>query len=253
MKLPLHLEHVLKESGLAPDSPALLRAVLARPGFRRFAFRFLRLRFTPTILERIRALDLPLDERAELFTSAISFINVHETYKTTGRDRTRLVDEAILALAQGMDNPTVLDVGVSDGTASLNLVRRMNGRGAVILADRHPFFHRAGPRAAHLVLDGDRRLLGVRVLGLYLNLALAKRLARMRMTPISTVNPLVEATLGVNPIRAFDITRDALDTPVAFIKCANVLNRKYFGDDGVRAAAANMARSLVPGGLLFLS
>ena len=253
LPLSLRLEHALKESGLCLDRPWLLRRVLAGGLLRTVLMRFLRLKFSPLILDRVRALPLPLAERSELFTQAISLINARETYKTTGLGRTRLVDAAVLRRAGEFRPLRLLEVGVSDGVSCLELLAALPPGTETVLTDRHPEFARRGFGPAILFLDGCGRVLGLKLLCLYFNLPLAARLEPSRGQAIQTANPrLTEASPPLS-ISRFDVCRDVAPEPFQLIKCANVFNRKYFDDDAIRSAVANVSRSLADGGYLFIS
>jgi len=259
MSEPLHrplflrVLDILRKSGPAPDGVRTLRWV-SRGGWAvRLALRFLRLRFSPDILERVRTLRLPLAERATLFSQAVSLVNVNETYKTTGLERTRLADAAILRLAARFDTVRLLDVGVSDGSASAHLLRAMPNLKEALLTDLHPVLHRRGPGWLRLFLDGRSRILGVKILGLYLNLSLDQRLDTRPFTAINTANPLLREEFGIPTIRPFDALHGRLSEPVEIVKCANILNRVYFPAQQILGAADNLARSLVEGGMLVLS
>jgi hypothetical protein len=110
-----------------------------------------------------------------------------------------------------------------------------------------------GPAGFRLFLDARQRLLGVKVLGLYLNLSLSLRCNALHFEAIDTTNPLLQERLGIAAIRPFNALADALPKPVQLIKCANVLNRGYFSDGALLAAAKNLARSLADGGFLVIS
>jgi len=255
-----HLWRVLRTSGPAPDGPRSLRLLEADGRLKTFLLRFLRLRVSPDALPRLRGLRAPLDERARLFRSAISLLNVNETYKTTGSDRTRLADKMLLDLLPSLNGDgaeqgplRLLDIGVSDGSASVALLSRLPEGSEIILTDLHPVLYARGPAALRVFLDGRQRLLGVKVLGLYLNLSLSLRLNAQNFQTIDTINPLLQERLGIAAIRPFNALADALPEPVQLIKCANVLNRGYFADAALLAAAANLARSLADGGFLVIS
>jgi len=255
-----HAGQMLRKSGPAPDSPFFLRLLEREGRLKTFLLRFLRLRVSPDALPRMRALAAPLDERARLFRQAVSLLNVNETYKTTGSDRTRLADETILGLipvlASEMSDAAplrILDIGVSDGSASVALLTRLPRNSEAILTDLHPVLYARGPGFFRVFLDGQRRLLGVKVLGLYCNLSLGARRETTGFETIDTLNPLLAERLGMAAIRPFDALKDVLAQPVQLIKCANVLNRGYFSDAALLAAAANLGRSLVEGGFLVVS
>lgn len=254
-RLPLRLrvEHALKESGLCIDQVWVLRLVLGGGMLAKAALRFLRLRFSPLLLDSVRALPLPLAERAELFTLAISRINARETYKTTGRGRTRLVDAAVLRRADDFRELRVLEVGVSDGVSSLDLVAALPAGTEVVLSDRHPNFTARGVWPVRVILDGSGRILGLKLFCLYLNLPLALSMDPGKGRRIDTANPLLSEANPPRPIARFDVLSDAFPRPFRIIKCANVFNRKYFADGTIRAAVANLSRSLDEDGYLFVS
>ncbi len=253
LPLRLRLEHALKESGLCLDRPWLLRRIVGGGALATAALRFLRLKFSPLILDRVRELQLPLEQRAELFTQAISLINARETYKTTGRGRTRLVDAAILRHAEGIRPLRLMEVGVSDGVSCLELLDALPPHAEAVLTDRHPAFTLRGGGPLCLLLDGCGRVLGLKLFCLYLNLPLALRLDPRRGRMIQTANPLLAEGTPARAVAPFDVCRDAAAEPFQIIKCANVFNRKYFADGTIRAAVANLGRSLAEGGLLFVS
>lgn len=253
MNYRLRLEHILKESGWAPDLPCLLDLLLSRPALRRFAFRYLRFKFTPLILDRIRNLDAPLEERARLFTAAISFINAGETYKTTGACRTKLVDQAIIRHAARFDSVHLVEVGASDGVASIELIDTLPNLREITLTDRHPSFFKGLRWPISLLLDGDHRLLGVRFLGLYINLSPGGQRDAGGFTEISTLNPLLAESRNIENIQPFDVRLSTLAEPVEIIKCANLFNRKYFPDEIIASAVQNLGKNLLEGGLLFIS
>jgi hypothetical protein len=247
------LSHALRESGPAPDSIAALRLIYGGGWRKVLLLRFLRVRFSPDVLKRVRGLPLPLEERARLFSQAMSLINVNETYKTTGSDRTRLTDMAIVRIAAGLRPLRLLDIGVSDGSASVALLSRLPGLVEAILTDLHPHLYARGPRFLRIFLDGRRRLLGVKVMGLYINLATNTVCDGNGFETIGTLNPAVQERHGILAIRPFDAFSDRLPEPVQFIKCSNMLNFEYFCTDDIRLAVANLGRSLTDGGYLFLS
>ena len=267
------LGRMLRTSGPAPDGPRSLRLLETEGPLKTFLLRFLRLRVSPDALPRLRGLRAPLDERARMFRSAISLLNVNETYKTTGSDRTRLADEMLLGLlpalgfaadrtvgpaagpaaVQGPGPLRLLDIGVSDGSASVALLARLPKGSEALLTDLHPVLYARGPASFRLFLDARQRLLGVKILGLYLNLSLSLRCNALNFETIDTTNPLLQERLGIAAIRPFNALADALPEPVQLIKCANVLNRGYFADDALLAAARNLARSLADGGFLVIS
>jgi hypothetical protein len=247
------LLQALKSSGPCLDSPRLLR-LLARPGwFRTLGLHVLRLKFTPVVLERIRALPWPVEERASLFTEGISLLCAGGSFKTTGADRTRLVDETVLRLAARFSSPRVAEVGVSDGSAALQLLKALPPTARLLLTDRHPIFLRRDFGPLRIILDSDGALLGIKLLCLYLLVPFRARFDAADCQRIDTLNPLLSEVHGVRAILAFDALADILPEPASIIKCANILNRAYFTDAQILAATANLTRSLEENGFLVIS
>ena len=247
------LMQAARGSGPCVDSPALLRLLAGSAWLRVLALNVLRFKFSPTVLERVRALPAPLEERARLFTQGVSLLSTGGSFKTTGADRTRLGDSAVLRLAEQYPAPRVMEVGASDGSASLRLLAALPPQAQLILTDRHPVFLRLGCGPASLTLDSDGRLLGLKLFCLYLRLPFGLQHSATGCQRIDTLNPLLSEGHGVRAIRPFDALSDRLPEPVQIIKCANLFNRAYFSDQAIRAAVANLARSLVDGGHLVIS
>jgi hypothetical protein len=244
---------MLRGSGPCLDSPALLR-IVARPGvLRRIALSLLRLKFSPLILPRVRALPLPLGERAALFTQAVSLLSATDSFKTTGIGRTRLADAVVLRLAAGVTSARVAEVGASDGSASLELLAALPKDARLTLTDLTPEYYIQGGFFRRRVLDATGAQIGVRLPGLFLLLPGKRRLPLAGTRRIDTINPLLPETLGITAIIAFSAFTDTLPSPVHVIKCANLLNRAYFPDEIIRAAVDNLRQSLVEGGHLVIS
>ncbi len=247
------LMQAARGSGPCVDSPALLRLLAASGWVRTLALNVLRFKFTPEVLERVRALPAPLEERARLFTQGVSLLSTGGSFKTTGADRTRLGDAVVLRLAARYPSPQVMEVGASDGSASLRLLAALPPQARLILTDRHPVFLRRGFGPASLTLDSDGRLLGLKLFCLYLRLPFNLRRSATGCQRIDTLNPLLSEGHGLRAILPFDAFSDRLPEPVHIIKCANLFNRAYFSDQAIRAAVANLGRSLAEGGHLVIS
>jgi len=167
--------------------------------------------------------------------------------------RTRLVDEAIRLRAAAFDGVRLLDVGVSDGSASLDLLQTLPNLREAVLVDRHAQLYARGPKTVRTFLDGDHQLLGIKLFGLYVNLSLRRKVNPAGFERVSTVNPIALERYGIREILPFDACRDVLRPPATIVKCANLLNRGYFPGASLRAAAANLGRSVAEGGLLCIS
>ena len=247
------LKHLLRESGLCIDRVRLLDAIRKRRWRKVLAFRFLRLRFSPAILEDARRIECSPEERGRLFSLAISYLNVGSTYKTTCGLRTKLADEAVLDIAKGYESPRLLEVGASDGSSALPLLEKRDEFGDIVLTDRHNRFFEKKIPLGRIFLDTKKCVLGIKVLCIYLNIASDVRLKFENCFPIETVNPSLEHFHGLQRIECFDVFDEKRRRPVHLIKCANLLNCSYFSDKDILRAVDNMGRSLVDGGYLVVS
>ena len=223
----------------ALDVPVLRQLVIAS-----------RLKFTPDVLERVRASGLPPAEKARLFSSAMNLFRSGSTFKTTGAGRTPLTDREILAKAGPGDE--ILEVGVSDGISALGLLEARGGRG-VTLSDRQDAFRCRDFGPLRVFYDREDGLLSVKFLFLYLCTWLAAGEPPPDARRVRLLNPEVLERFPAAELVRFDIFTDVLPRKAAFIKCANVLNKAYFGPADARRAVANLARSLEEGGWLFVS
>lgn len=246
------LIHVLKESGFCVDRVRLLEFLLRHSWLKVFAFRFLRLRFSPQLIENAESLSVELDRKQELFSLACSFINVGRTYKTTSAARTILADKAVLQYAGEHEKPCLLEVGVSDGSSSLELLKRISSFGEVKLTDRHNAFYQWRFPFGRLYYDGDRCFLGLKFLFFYLNMPTRNQSGRPGLKPITTTNPVlrVEHELAVEQ---FNLFTDCYPQRFHIIKCANLLTRTYFSDSEIVEGVRNLGRSLADGGRMVLS
>jgi len=164
-----------------------------------------------------------------------------------------MADAEVVALCEGLDRPTVMEVGCGDGSAAVDLIAELAGRGAVILTDRFPSYAQQGPPGLRLFRDADGHLASIKLMGLlYLYVGRRSGVGGGRVR-IPTDNPRLRA-LGVEiEPDPFDVALDARVPPVDVIKSANLLHRAYFTPAQIGRILANLARSLKEGGYLVLS
>jgi glycosyltransferase involved in cell wall biosynthesis len=247
------LKHFFRESGLCIDNVRLLDWIIGRPWAHIVAFRFLRFRFSPAILNDALSRRGDSVERERLFSLGMSHINVGATYKTTARGRTVRADATLLELAGEFDTPRLLEVGVSDGSSSLSLLAQEDVFSEVVLSDRFSHFYLKRFLGCGVYVNADGTLLGVKFLCFYLNLAALCRVRIAEFTCIETANPVLDRLYSINSIQQFDILEDQLIEKVHLIKCANILNMSYFPRWRIRLAVENLVRSLEEGGYLIIS
>lgn len=247
------LIHTLRESGLCVDRVRLLEWITVRPWRRMLCFRFLRLRFSPDILDNARSQPGSAEGRGRLFSLAVSFLNIGRTYKTTGAGRTRLTDSAIAGFAQERGPVRVMEAAVSDGVGASDLLAQLPEGSTMLLTDRFPYLYRRRLGPIRVFLDSDRRLLGIKVFIFYLNVAPGPVRTGSGYESVDTVNPVVSSLPRVQGVEPFDVFTDTLSEPVDVIKCANLLGPSYFTPEAIRAAIGNLCRSLKPGGRLYVA
>ncbi len=245
--------HILKESGLAWDSPRLLQRIDPSRWLRIFAYRIFRLRYSPAIL---LARDLErgtLAQRSKLFSLAVSSLNLGATYKTTSHGRTRNVDKAILRFVTSLGSAKVMEVGVSDGMSALELYELLPKGVEFALTDRHPWFYCRKLPFGMAFYDAEKHLFAVKLLCFYLNFGQLQKPTSCSLERIPTVNPAIQEHLGADAIRAFDACCERLPEPVQVIKAANLLHLSYFTPEALRECVLNLAQSLLQGGRIYLS
>ncbi|MGL1862829.1 MAG: hypothetical protein OCC46_09945 [Pseudodesulfovibrio sp.] len=208
---------------------------------------------TPDVLARAHRLDADIEEKARLFSLAISHVRVGETYKTTGDMRTRLADGVIVKLAADFSSSRVLDAGASDGFGTSSLIRRLGEGVDVLPADLHPVFYKRRFPFGAIFFDGASRMLSIKFLFFSFYIGSESGWETTSLERIDTTNPMLEESMGPFAIRPFDVFGDAIEPKFEIIKCANLLNSEYFDLEGIRAAASNLSRSLSEGGFLVIS
>ena len=242
---------ILSGSGPCADDLRLLRLyldLLDSPFLRVLALAT-RLRFTPGVLDLIRSAPLPPEERGALFSRAMNLFSSGAAYKTTGRGRTPLADEETLKAAR--PGARLLEAGVSDGTSALDLLARANGAEVILSDSQAGFAYKDhGPFRTYYGLTGGCASV---------KFGPVLFCTGLRLRPpadaalVSALNPLLSEGGGVRELLSFDIFTDRLDPPADAVKCANVLNLSYFPPERIKAALANLRRSLKADGLLVIS
>lgn len=244
------LSKVLLRSGPCWDSPAWLRLYLAGLGnpAARPLLLALRFRFSPAVLDNIRAADLPEPEKAALFSGAMNLFRAGGAFKTTAAARSPLTDAALLALAK--PGAFIVETGVSDGISALGLLEKAAGA-EVLLTDLQAAFPcERGPLcSAYYGTDGEYLSLKF---PLFLFCTGRRAAPPAGAAEVSLLNPLVAAKFPGVKLAAFDIFTGALPRRADLIKCANVLNLQYFTPEKIKAALANLAANLAEGGTLFV-
>lgn len=195
----------------------------------------------------------------------MSALNIGDTIKITGANRHPRAD----ALLDGLDltSATIVDIGASDGSTSLDLIRHLAEFEKYVIADLYLTLTavRVGPWT--IFLQGDTAVLLVgrrliawpgesavlsRLLSPILKSAAARRQAGRE---VLLLNPDVQALMRTDP-RVTYRTHDVFtvwDGPAPdVIKVANLLRRLYFDDATITAGLVALLRSLPENGHLLI-
>ena len=183
----------------------------------------------------------------------MSYINVGDTYKTTGSNRTQIADMAVSDLCRHTNTPRILEVGASDGSSAAALLENNKLFSDFILTDRFSCFFKHDFFLGTIFYNSNKCLLGFKLLFFYLNLSLETPSNCDDLPTIETVNPLIATKHNIKSINHFNILTDKFAPKVDLIKCANVLNLSYFSEDQIRQALNNFKASLTPNGYLVIS
>jgi len=238
---------------------APVRAVRGQwPGFlERLAPRFFRI--DPRVL-------LQEDPSAEDFRAAMTILHVGDTIKITGVDRHAAAD-ALLLEHVDLSGATLVDIGASDGSTSVELIDKLPPDFArYVVADlylhleavevgrRVLFFDAAGT----CILVAGRRLLAwpslSRVVRWFCGPLLARARGR-RTRSVTLLGPAVRQRMASDPrvtARVHDVFAPWSSPAPDVIKVANLLRRLYFSDEDILRALGALHESLDEGGHLLV-
>lgn len=200
---------------------------------------------------------------ADDFKVAMSAIHVGGTIKITGKDRHPKAD-ALLTDNLDLREDTIVDIGASDGSTSVDLMERIGDFKAFVIADL--FFSIKARKALGHTLFFDERGECILVVG---NWLLAwpgqSKLVRVLYRPLITragqagvpaddvllLNPRVRERMAADPrvsYRVHDVFTTWRGGRPDVIKVANLLRRLYFSDSDITRALRAIHSSLGEGG-----
>jgi hypothetical protein len=207
----------------------------------------------------------------EAFSVAVSRLQFGITFKTTYADRHKQSNCFLLETYRG-STPVVLDVGASDGTTSLDLIRTLgksfsryfvtdlnqvvrcgrDDRGVVYFADQ----------SGKCILRASKRLLvyaDATGASMPLRLLSARLLAEFRHVnawhDVEVIQPDLLRLASVDQrivIKRYDMFTPWADTKPDVVKIACLLTREYFSDAQIREALRVQCANVAPGGRLLL-
>ncbi len=246
------LKELLLRSGPCADSVTALRLYLAalRTPLLRWTAILSRLKFTPAVLDAVRASELPSEEKGALFSAAMTIFRSGPSFKTTAAGRTPLTDTAILGRLR--PGSLLLETGVSDGSSSLALLEAAGGAD-VRLSDRQAFYSYADKGPFRIFYGAENGLLSVRLPGFYLCTGTAAPPPPPGARRVELLNPVLQLRFPAVRLEQFDVFSGRLERKADIIKCANVLNSAYFSYPEIAGALRNLSDNLAEGGWLFVS
>lgn len=212
---------------------------------------------------------LDAEATEEDFAEAIGAVELGGTFKMTFPNRHPDCD-GLLFEHVDLAGATILDVGASDGTTSVDLVRRLpSGFASYVIADRYLSVHAVEVLGHTLLFDPDdgqcilafgRRSLAwphrSRAVHLvYAPLLGAAALRRRHRREVSLLNPRARALVAEDrrvTVRTHDVFRPWDGPTPDVIKVANLLRRIYFSDEEILQALEALRQSLDEGGYLLV-
>ena len=236
----------LANSGLVVNHLGFARALQRLPALSWL----LRLRLSPEILVKLN--ELPSDEESGLlYAAAVSRMRTGTVVKAVDPDRNALTDECVLRLVRGEGLARICDVGASDGSASLRLLKELPGV-EVRLFDRFTFFLICRRPLGCEILNADGEPVYRRV-GPFLFYVYGQRAPRERRVGCGRVeirNPLLRPlNARVEPL---DVFAGTAGVRFQLIKCCNLLNDDYFSGETLIRGVENLLRQLEENGYLVI-
>ena len=181
------------------------------------------------------------------------------TIKITGGNRHPVADQMLIDNVD-LSDATIVDIGASDGSTSVDLIGKLPAFKRYVIADLH--FHLSAVRAGRRTLfyDSDGTLIlvvGPRVLGwpsasrfvrvLYSGFDIRARRSTTAGVPVLLLNPAARALIDADPrvtYQVHDVFTPWVGPQPTVIKVANLLRRLYFTDEvvasGLRAIAGSV-------------
>jgi hypothetical protein len=201
----------------------------------------------------------------DAFREAMSMLYVGQTIKITGSRRHDQADDLLLG-AVDLQGATILDIGASDGSTSVDLVAKLPAFSAYVIADLYlevdavcvgrtvVFFDRADV----CILVAGRRFVAWPSLSRTVRLLCTPLEMRARRRPRESVRllgPAARDLMRSDPrvvATVHDVFQPWPDPHPHVIKVANLLRRLYFSDADILRGLSALHASLDDGGHLLI-
>ncbi|MBF0613992.1 MAG: hypothetical protein HQL92_02430 [Magnetococcales bacterium] len=214
------------------------------------------------------------DLSSEEFTRSISAIKIRGTWKTSSANRHLLSDKVIIDLCAKKEHQKVLDIGISDGSASINLMKKIIEfnceyvgcdlviQVAVVINKNKYYFYDIEKRQCIMIVS-DRLIIyndtkdAIILLKNVVNYFFRNPpiYDEKNLHIVALVSPDVQRLMINN--KNITVVEHDVFTPwgqenVDVVKIANVLNRVYFSDQDIILAINHIRNALVEGGHLIV-
>jgi hypothetical protein len=210
-----------------------------------------------------------LDEQAspEAFRAAMAVLRVGETFKITWANRHPESDSLLLNNVD-LTSATIVDIGASDGSTSLDLIRRLPTFKSYVVADLYLDIYARSALGHTLFYDADGQCIlafGSRSVAwpnlsrlvrlLYWPVVVAASRHPERNRKIKLLNPALRSLMQTDPritCQVHDVFQCWPGDRPDVIKVANLLRRVYFSDEAICRGLDALLASLPDGGHLLL-
>jgi hypothetical protein len=204
------------------------------------------------------------------FSRAVSVLKFGTTFKTTKPGRQPLADALVAARFAG-ERPSILDIGASDGSTSLDLIRRL-GTGferyyvtdynialEYAVDDDTTFFRSTA--GENILAVTDRFVIyadtadALPPLGWFSTRILSRARALSTWTQVQLVQPELQRLAADDSrieVRRYDVLQPWSGPPLDLVKVANVLNDAYFTPSEIRQAVRVQMNNLRENGILLV-
>jgi hypothetical protein len=213
----------------------------------------------------------PLSISADQFSAGVSSLQFGVIFKTTHPGRHAQSNRFLLETYRG-SRPIILDVGASDGSTSLDLIRELGSNFAYYYVTDLNLSVRCGYDSKGVVYFVDQNgsciLRASERLLVYSNTSRARfplrliaraLLAKCRKAcgwqDLVLIQPALRRLAKSDPriiIQRYDIFAPWTGPPPDLIKVANLLNDQYFSDSQLKKAVQAQCSNLAPNGRLLL-
>lgn len=206
------------------------------------------------------------DASAEEFRTAMSAVHIGGTMKITGGNRHPVADEILLRHLDAAD-AVIVDIGASDGSTSLDLIRKLPDFNRYVIADLYLTVSAARVGRRTYYFDGAGEcimVVGRRAVAWPAESRLVRALYAAGIRRASTqsaqdvllLNPDVRRLIAEDPrvgYRTHDVFEPWGEPRPSVIKVANLLRRFYFADAELARAVAVILASLDDGALFLIA